>query len=136
MTILNLYAIILPVDADVAHLVERHLAKVEVASSSLVIRSIADFMSAFFYFERKLSMTYKYKTKGVCASHIELELEGEIIKNVRFIGGCSGNTQGVAALVKGMNVNEAVKRLEGIKCGFKPTSCPDQLAKALKEALA
>lgn len=81
-------------------------------------------------------MTYKYKTKGVCASHIELELEGEIIKNVRFIGGCSGNTQGVAALVKGMNVNEAVKKLEGIKCGFKPTSCPDQLAKALKEALA
>lgn len=80
-------------------------------------------------------MTYKYRTKGVCASHIELELEGEIIKNVRFIGGCSGNTQGVSALVKGMTADEAIKRLEGIKCGFKPTSCPDQLAKALKEAL-
>ncbi len=80
-------------------------------------------------------MTYKYKTKGVCASHIELELEDGIIKEAKFIGGCSGNTQGVSALVKGMNVNEAIERLEGIKCGFKPTSCPDQLAKALKEAL-
>ncbi|MBQ2688225.1 MAG: TIGR03905 family TSCPD domain-containing protein [Clostridia bacterium] len=79
-------------------------------------------------------MTYKYKTKGVCASHIELELENDTIKNVRFIGGCSGNTQGVAALVKGMKVEEAIERLEGIRCGFKPTSCPDQLAKALKEA--
>ena len=80
-------------------------------------------------------MTYKYKTKGVCASHIELELEGEIIKEVKFIGGCSGNTQGVAALVKGMDAKEAIERLEGIRCGFKPTSCPDQLSKALKSAL-
>ena len=81
-------------------------------------------------------MTYKYKTKGVCASHIELELDGDTIKDVRFIGGCSGNTQGVAALAKGMKVEEAIDRLEGIRCGFKPTSCPDQLAKALREALA
>lgn len=81
-------------------------------------------------------MTYKYKTKGVCASHIELELDGDTIKDVRFIGGCSGNTQGVAALAKGMKVEEAIERLEGIRCGFKPTSCPDQLAKALREALA
>ncbi len=81
-------------------------------------------------------MTYKYKTKGVCASHIELELDGDTIKDVRFIGGCSGNTQGVAALAKGMKVEEAIERLEGIRCGFKPTSCPDQLAKALQEALA
>ena len=78
-------------------------------------------------------MTYRYKTKGVCASHIELELEDNIIVNAKFIGGCSGNTQGVAALVKGMTVAEAISRLEGIKCGPRPTSCPDQLATALKE---
>lgn len=80
-------------------------------------------------------MTYKYKTKGICAGQIELELEGDIIKDVKFIGGCSGNTQGVAALVKGMKAEEAIERLEGIKCGFKSTSCPDQLSKALKIAL-
>ena len=74
-----------------------------------------------------------YKTKGVCSQAIEVELEGNIIKNVQFIGGCSGNTQGVAALVKGMTVTEAISRLEGIKCGPRPTSCPDQLATALKE---
>lgn len=81
-------------------------------------------------------MTYNYKTKGVCASHIELELDDNIIKEVKFIGGCSGNTQGVAALVKGMNAQDAINKLEGIRCGFKSTSCPDQLAKALKEALS
>ena len=81
-------------------------------------------------------MTYKYKTKGVCASHIELELEGDIIKEAKFIGGCNGNTKGISALVKGMKAEDAIDKLEGIKCGFKPTSCPDQLAKALKEALA
>ncbi|MDO4420304.1 MAG: TIGR03905 family TSCPD domain-containing protein [Ruminococcus sp.] len=81
-------------------------------------------------------MTYKYKTKGVCASHIEIELDEDVIKEVKFIGGCSGNTQGVAALVKGMKAEDAVERLEGIKCGFKSTSCPDQLAKALKEAIS
>lgn len=81
-------------------------------------------------------MTYNYKTKGVCASHIELELDDNIIKEVKFIGGCSGNTQGVAALVKGMYAQDAINKLEGIRCGFKSTSCPDQLAKALKEALS
>lgn len=80
-------------------------------------------------------MTYRYKTKGVCASHIELELEDNIIVNAKFIGGCSGNTQGVAALVKGMKAEDAIAKLEGICCGFKPTSCPDQLSKALREAL-
>lgn len=80
-------------------------------------------------------MTYRYKTKGVCASHIELELEDNIIVNAKFIGGCSGNTQGVAALVKGMKAEDAIAKLEGIRCGFKPTSCPDQLSKALREAL-
>ena len=77
-----------------------------------------------------------YKTKGVCAQAIEVELDGNIIKNVQFIGGCSGNTQGVASLAKGMTVEEAISRLEGIKCGPRPTSCPDQLAKALKQAIA
>ena len=75
-----------------------------------------------------------YKTKGVCASHIEFEVDdNKKVHNVRFIGGCSGNTQGIAALVQGMPLDEVVKRLEGIRCGSRPTSCPDQLAKALKK---
>lgn len=75
---------------------------------------------------------FTYKTKGVCAREIEITLEGDVVAEVKFIGGCAGNTQGVAALVKGMKVNEAISKLEGIRCGFKPTSCPDQLATALK----
>lgn len=77
-----------------------------------------------------------YKTQGTCSQAIQLELDGDVIKSVEFIGGCSGNTQGVASLVQGMKAEEAIARLEGIRCGFKPTSCPDQLAKALKLALA
>ena len=73
-----------------------------------------------------------YQTKGVCARQIEIEIEDAVVASVKFIGGCSGNTQGVAALVKGMHVDEAISRLEGICCGMKPTSCPDQLAQALK----
>lgn len=76
-----------------------------------------------------------YKTKGVCSQEIHLELDGDIIKHVEFIGGCSGNTQGVAKLVEGMKAEEAISRLEGIKCGLRPTSCPDQLTKALRLAL-
>lgn len=79
-------------------------------------------------------MTYSYKTKGVCARQINFELEDGIVKNVQFIGGCNGNTQGVAALVKGRSVQEVIDILEGIDCGGRGTSCPDQLAKALKEA--
>ena len=75
----------------------------------------------------------RYKTTGTCSSAIEFEVEDGIVKNVTFIGGCKGNTQGISALVAGMPVEEVISRLEGIKCGFKPTSCPDQLAKALKE---
>ena len=74
-----------------------------------------------------------YVTKGVCSRKIELEIEDGIVVSAKFIGGCAGNTQGVAALVKGMSVDEAISRLSGIRCGFKPTSCPDQLAVALKE---
>ena len=76
-----------------------------------------------------------YTTKGTCARAIKFEVEGDIIKYVEFVGGCSGNTQGVARLVEGMNINEAISRIEGIKCGPKSTSCPDQLACALKEYL-
>lgn len=76
-----------------------------------------------------------YKTKGTCSQMIELELDGETIKSVNFIGGCSGNTQGIASLVQGMNARDAIARMKGIRCGFKPTSCPDQLATALELAL-
>lgn len=76
-----------------------------------------------------------YKPKGVCSKEIHLELDGDIIKSVRFVGGCSGNTQGVSRLVEGMKAEDAISRLEGIQCGFRPTSCPDQLAKALRQAL-
>lgn len=77
-----------------------------------------------------------YTTRGTCARAIKFEIEGDIIKYVEFVGGCSGNTQGVARLVEGMNVHEAISRIEGIKCGPKSTSCPDQLALAFKEYLA
>ncbi len=72
-----------------------------------------------------------YKPSGVCSTGIDIETEGSIIKEVRFTNGCSGNTQGVARLIQGMDIDEAIKRLSGIKCGLRPTSCPDQLAKAL-----
>ena len=75
-----------------------------------------------------------YKTSGVCASGIDFNIENGLVKGVKFIGGCSGNTQGVSALVEGMPVEEAIKKLSGIRCGFKSTSCPDQLAKALLSA--
>ena len=74
-----------------------------------------------------------YKTRGTCSSEINLEIENDIIKSVSFKGGCNGNLQGLAALVVGMHKDEVIKRLEGIRCGMKSTSCPDQLAKALKE---
>ena len=74
-----------------------------------------------------------YRTKGVCSRQIDIEADGDRIVSVKFIGGCAGNTQGVAALVEGMTIDEAIRRLSGIRCGFKSTSCPDQLAKALTE---
>lgn len=78
--------------------------------------------------------SYIYKTKGVCSREIHIEIdENNVITNARYVGGCSGNTQGVAALVKGMSVDEAISRLSGIKCGMKSTSCPDQLAVALTQ---
>ena len=77
-----------------------------------------------------------YKTKGVCSQEIHFELDNDVIKHVEFIGGCSGNTQGVAKLVEGMDAEEVIRCLEGIHCGPRPTSCPDQLSKAIKKALA
>ena len=74
-----------------------------------------------------------YKTKGTCAAAIDLEIEGGVIKSVSFMGGCNGNTQGISKLVEGMKTKDAVEKLSGIKCGFKSTSCPDQLAKAIME---
>ena len=74
-----------------------------------------------------------FRTSGVCSQQINFEIDGDTIKSVEFIGGCSGNTQGVARLVAGMKVDDAIQKLEGIKCGFRPTSCPDQLARALKQ---
>ena len=78
---------------------------------------------------------HRFTPRGVCSRGIDIELENGIIKNVEFHGGCAGNTQGVASLCKGMHAEEAIERLSGIRCGFKPTSCPDQLAIALREAL-
>ena len=72
----------------------------------------------------------RYKTSGVCSSAIDFDVVDNKVTNVKFIGGCSGNTQGVAALIEGMDIDEAIKRIEGIRCGFRPTSCPDQLSKA------
>lgn len=79
---------------------------------------------------------YSYKTSGTCAREILFDVENDIVKNVRFISGCSGNTQGVAALVEGMNIDDVIARLKGINCGGKGTSCPDQLAKALEQVKA
>lgn len=77
-------------------------------------------------------MEISYKTKGVCSRLINIEVQDGIVTKVKFGGGCNGNTKGISALVEGMPVDEVIKRLEGIKCGFRDTSCPDQLAKALK----
>jgi len=74
----------------------------------------------------------KYKTQGVCAQSIEFEVIDGKLHNVQFVGGCSGNQQGLGTLVEGMEVNDVIHKLEGIRCGYRPTSCPDQLAKALK----
>ena len=78
-------------------------------------------------------MTYSYKTKGTCSTQIDLELDGNVVHNVKFTGGCNGNLKGISSLVVGMKAEDAIARLKGIKCGFKPTSCPDQLARALEE---
>lgn len=79
-------------------------------------------------------MTYEYTPKGVCSRKMIIEIDDGIVTDIQIMGGCNGNLQGISSLVKGMPVDEVIKRLEGITCGFKGTSCPDQLAQALKEA--
>lgn len=81
-------------------------------------------------------MQYEFKTKGTCSQRIFFEIEEGKLKNVQFLGGCNGNLKGICSLVEGMDVGEVIKRIEGIHCGMKSTSCPDQLATALKEAIA
>lgn len=79
-------------------------------------------------------MQYEYKTKGTCSQRILFEIEDNVVKNVQFIGGCHGNLQGISKLVDGMDVDTVIEKIDGICCGMKRTSCPDQLATALKEA--
>lgn len=80
-------------------------------------------------------MKYIYLTRGTCSKQIELELDGDIIKDVRIIGGCDGNLKGIASIVKGMKAGDVISRFKGITCGSRSTSCPDQLARALREAI-
>ncbi len=80
-------------------------------------------------------MKYTYKTSGTCSREISFEIEDGKLHNVEYFGGCNGNLKGIGSLVEGMDVNDVIARLEGTTCGGKPTSCPDQLARALKEAI-
>ena len=79
-------------------------------------------------------MEYKFRPRGVCSQEMIIDLDGDVIKSVKIIGGCAGNTVGVSRLIEGMKIDEAIKRLKGIPCGFRTTSCPDQLSIALEEA--
>ena len=81
-------------------------------------------------------MAYEYKTRGTCSERIFFDVRDGKVHDVKFVNGCNGNTKGVAALVEGMDVDEVIARLKGIRCGMKSTSCPDQLARALEEAKA
>ena len=81
-----------------------------------------------------MTMQYTYKTKGTCSQMITFDVNDNIVTNVQFFGGCNGNLKGIAKLVEGMNIDEVIARVEGVTCGMKATSCPDQLAKALKAA--
>ena len=78
---------------------------------------------------------FEYKTKGTCSQRILFDIEDNKVKNVQFIGGCNGNLKGIAALVEGCDIDDVITRVQGIRCGMKQTSCPDQLAQALKEAV-
>ena len=81
-------------------------------------------------------MQFEFKTKGTCSQHILFDVEDGKVKNVQFLGGCNGNLKGIGALVEGMDIDDVIARVDGIRCGGKETSCPDQLATALKQAKA
>ena len=81
-------------------------------------------------------MQFTYKTKGTCSQMIYFDIDGNKVKNVQFLGGCNGNLKGIGALVEGMDIDDVIARVEGVTCGMKKTSCPDQLAQALKAAKA
>lgn len=81
-------------------------------------------------------MHYQYQTEGTCSAMIEFDLDNNILHNVNFLGGCNGNLQGISKLVEGLPAEQVISRLQGIRCGWKDTSCPDQLTRALKQALA
>lgn len=85
---------------------------------------------------KKDGSTYIHMNRGVCSSAVHFEVENGRLKNVQFVGGCNGNTKGIGRLVEGMEVQDVISRLDGVQCGFRPTSCPDQLAQALKAYLA
>lgn len=78
-------------------------------------------------------MTYEFKPSGVCSRNMVFEIEDGVVKDLKVVGGCNGNLQGISSLIKGMRIDEVIERLAGIKCGMKPTSCPDQMARALKK---
>ena len=86
--------------------------------------------------EGRRTLIYHYRPKGTCSTEMTVELDGEIVRSVRVTGGCSGNLQGICRIVEGMNADEVIRRFDGIRCGSRPTSCPDQLAKALAKARA
>jgi uncharacterized protein (TIGR03905 family) len=83
--------------------------------------------------KEEMYMEYRYKTSGTCSQEMIIETDGDIVKKVTIVGGCMGNTQGISKLVEGMKIDDVIARLKGIPCGYKGTSCPDQLAKALEE---
>lgn len=96
---------------------------------------MAGFVLSFSGTERGEDMHITYNTKGICAARVECDIEDGVVKNIEFLGGCDGNHKGLAALAEGMTPEEAAKRLRGITCGRRDTSCPDQLARALEEFL-
>ena len=96
-----------------------------------VYRKISIFVTRFIDFT-DMNKKIVYPTQGVCSQAIAIELEGDVVKSVQFMGGCQGNTQGISMLVRGMKADEVIARLSGINCGGKGTSCPDQLARALR----
>ncbi len=100
---------------------------------SIIIYILYSYPYTGIYFILSGGTKLRYKTRGVCSREIDFDVEDNKIKNVTFVGGCNGNTQGVSRLIEGMDIDEAISRISGIDCGGRGTSCPDQLARALKE---